>query len=329
MVETSARLLRLLSLLQARPEWSGAALADRLGITGRTLRRDIAKLRGLGYPVLAVPGVAGGYRLGAGAALPPLLLDDDEAVAVALSLRTAAPHAVTGVGEASVRALAKLEQVLPSRLRERAAAIGHATVPLTGPGPVLDADALTTMAHACRNCERLDFGYRDRDGALTARRVEPHRLVQAGYRWYLVARDLDRDDWRTFRADRIETPRRTGIRFRPADPPDAAAFVARAVSTAPYRYQARVLMDAPANVLAGLLPPTVALVEPTAPGRSTLTVGSDSLDALAFRIAMLDLDFTVLEPPELAERLATLAARLGGAARASAASDAGLAGQPP
>jgi len=328
-VETSARLLRLLSLLQARPEWSGAALAGRLGITGRTLRRDIAKLRGPGYPVLAVPGVAGGYRLGAGAALPPLLLDDDEAVAVALSLRTAAPHAVTGVGEASVRALAKLEQVLPSRLRERAAAIGHATVPLTGPGPVLEPEALTTMARACRNCERLDFGYRDRDGELTARRVEPHRLVQAGYRWYLVARDLDRDDWRTFRADRIEEPRRTGIRFRPADPPDAAAFVARAVSTAPYRYQARVLMHAPADVLAGLLPPTVALVEPAAPGHSTLTVGSDSLDALALRIAMLDLDFTVLEPRELAERLTTLAARLGSAARASLASDVGLAGQPP
>ena len=329
MVETSARLLRLLSLLQARSEWSGAALADRLGITGRTLRRDIAKLRGLGYPVLAVPGVAGGYRLGAGAALPPLLLDDDEAVAIALSLRTAAPHAVTGVGEASVRALAKLERMLPSRLRERAAAIGHATVPLTGPGPVLDADALTTMAQACRNCERLDFGYRDRDGALTARRVEPHRLVQAGYRWYLVARDLDRDDWRTFRADRIEKPRRTGIRFRPADPPDAAAFVAQAVSTAPYRYQARILVHAAAEVVAALLPPTVGVVEPAGSDCCLLTVGSDSLDALAFHTAMLDLEFSVLEPRQLAERLAVLATRLGMAARAGAASDAGLAGQPP
>jgi predicted DNA-binding transcriptional regulator YafY len=236
-VETSARLLRLLSLLEARPEWPGTDLAQRLDVTVRTLRRDVAKLRSLGYPVFAVPGVAGGYRLGAGASLPPLLLDDDEAVAIALSLRTAATQSITGVGEASVRALVKLERVLPSRLRERAAAIGHATVPLAGPGPVLDAEALTTMARACRNRERLDFGYRSREGELTARHTEPHRLVQAGYRWYLVARDIDRGEWRTFRADRIEAPRLTGVRFVPVDPPDAAAFVARAVTTAPYRYR--------------------------------------------------------------------------------------------
>jgi predicted DNA-binding transcriptional regulator YafY len=179
--------------------------------------------------------VAGGYRLGAGARLPPLLLDDDEAVAIALSLRTSVLLAVSGVGEASARALVKLEQVLPSRLRERAAAIRQATVPLPGT-PALDADVLTTIARACRECERLEFGYHDRQGGMTMRRAEPHRLVQAGYRWYLVARDIDRDDWRTFRADRIEGPQPTGIRFVPADPPDAAAFVARAVTTAPYRY---------------------------------------------------------------------------------------------
>jgi predicted DNA-binding transcriptional regulator YafY len=322
-VETSARLLRLLSLLEARPEWSGTDLAVRLDVTVRTLRRDVQKLRSLGYPVSATPGVAGGYRLGAGAALPPLLLDDDEAVAVALSLRTSAPHDVTGMGEAAVRALAKLEQVLPSRLRERAAAIGHALVPLTGPGPVLEADALTTMARACRACEQLAFSYRDRDGVVTARRAEPHRLVQAGYRWYLVARDLDRDDWRTFRADRIEAPRLTGIRFVPADPPDAAAFVARAVTTAPYRHQVRILVHAPAEVVADRMPPTVGVLEPTADGRTILTAGSDSLDALAFHTALLDLDFTVLAPPELAERVAALAARL-----AAAASHASLTRQP-
>jgi predicted DNA-binding transcriptional regulator YafY len=321
-VETSARLLRLLSLLEARPEWPGADLAGRLEVTVRTLRRDVQKLRSLGYPVHATPGVAGGYRLGAGAALPPLLLDDDEAIAVALSLRTSAPHDVTGIGEAAVRALAKLEQVLPSRLRERAAAISHALVPLTGPGPVLDASALTTMARACRSCEQLVFGYRDRDGAVTRRRVEPHRLVQAGYRWYLVARDLDRDDWRTFRADRIETPRLTGVRFVPADPPDAAAFVARAITTAPYRHQARILVHAPADVVAERLPPSVGVIEPADAGRAILTAGSDSLDALAFHIAMLDLDFTVLAPPELAERIAVLATRL------AAASHASLGGQP-
>jgi predicted DNA-binding transcriptional regulator YafY len=313
-VETSARLLRLLTLLEVRPEWSGADLAVRLGVTPRTLRRDMAKLRSLGYPVHAEPGVAGGYRLGAGAALPPLLLDDYEAVAVALSLRTSATHAVTGVGEASVRALTKLEQVLPSRLRERAAAIGHATVPLTGPAPTVDADALTTIARGCRGHERLEFGYRSHAGGVTARRVEPHRLVQAGYRWYLVARDLDRDDWRTFRVDRIDGPRLTGVRFVPLDPPDAAAFVARAVTTAPYRYQARVLMHSRPEVVAELMPPSVGVVEAAGDDRCVLTSGADSLDMLAFHIAALDIDFTVLEPPELIERVRALAARLSRAA---------------
>jgi predicted DNA-binding transcriptional regulator YafY len=298
-------------------------------VTPRTIRRDVAKLRSLGYPVNAAPGVAGGYRLGAGAALPPLLLDDDEAVAVALSLRTSALHSVSGVGEASVRALAKLDQVLPRRLRERAAAIGHATVPLIGPDSGLDADALTTIAQGCRRCERLEFCYRDRDGAATARRVEPHRLVQAGYRWYLVARDMDRGDWRTFRADRIQSIRLTGARFVPADPPDAAGFVARAVTTAPYRYQARILVHAPASVVAEQLPPTVGVLAPAGDDLCVLTAGSDSLDALAFHTVMLGCDFVVLEPPELARHLADLAARLGAAAQASTTSHAGLAGQAP
>ncbi len=311
MMDTSVRLLRLLSLLQTRPEWPGPDLADRLEVTVRTLRRDVQKLRMIGYPVHATPGVAGGYRLGAGAALPPLLLDEDEAIAVALSLRTAASHAVTGVGEASVRALAKLEQVLPSRLRERAIAISHATVPLTLPGAVVDADVLTAIARGCRNRERVVFGYRrGLDGDLTDRRVEPHRLVQAGYRWYLVARDVERDDWRTFRADRIESPRLTGVRFEPRDPPDAAAFVANAVSTAPYRYQARVLVHAPASDVAAQVPPTTAFVETVSADSCLLTSGSDSLDSLAFHIAMLGFSFTVQEPPELAERMHALATRL-------------------
>jgi predicted DNA-binding transcriptional regulator YafY len=318
-LETSARLLRLLSLLSTRPDWGAAELAERLGITPRTVRRDVARLRSLGYPVRAAPGVAGGYRLGAGASLPPLLLDDDEAVAVALSLRTSATHAVSGVGEPAVRALAKLEQVLPSRLRERAAAIGQMTVPLTGPGPVLDATVLTSLARACRGRERLEFGYRDHRGGTTARRVEPHRLVQAGYRWYLVARDIDRDDWRTFRADRIEAPRLTGVRFVPADPPDAAAFVARAVTTAPYRYQARILVRAPAGVVAAHVPPTVGVIEPGGADDCVLITGSDSLDALAFHTALLDFDFVVLAPDELVSRLATLAVRLTAASQASLA----------
>jgi predicted DNA-binding transcriptional regulator YafY len=309
MVETSARLLRLLSLLGVKPDWPGAELAARLDVTPRTLRRDVAKLRSLGYPVHAEPGVAGGYRLGAGAALPPLLLDDDEAVAVALSLRSSAAHAVSGVAEACVRALTKLEQVLPARLRERAAAIGQATIPLAGPGPAVDAGTLTTIARACRNHERLAFGYRRRDGGVSSRTVEPHRLVQTGYRWYLVARDLGPDDWRTFRADRIGTPQLTGVRFVPRDPPDAAAFVARSVTTAPYRYQARVLVHAPMAMAAEYVPPTVGVLEPVDDG-CILTSGADSLDVLACYIASMDLDVTVLEPPELIERAAALAARL-------------------
>jgi predicted DNA-binding transcriptional regulator YafY len=319
-LETSARLLRLLSLLEVRPDWSGAELAERLEITERTLRRDMQKLRSLGYPVYATPGVAGGYRLGAGASLPPLLLDDDEAVAVALGLRTAASHAVTGVAEASARALAKLDQVLPSRLRERAAAVSQATVPLTGPGPAVDAETLTTVARACRGREQLNFGYRSRDGKVTERRAEPHHLVQAGYRWYLVARDIEsRDmgqgDWRTFRVDRIQAPRMTGVRFVPHDPPDAASFVANAISTAPYRYRARVLLHAPADVIADQLPPTVGVVEPADDGSCLLTTGSDSLDALTFHLGSLGCDFLVLEPPELIDRIRDLAARLQRAAR--------------
>lgn len=209
-----------------------------------------------------------------------------------------------------MRALAKLEQVLPSRLRERAAAIGQATVPLTGPVPAVTAETLLAIASACRRCERLEFGYRSYEGELTARRVEPHRLVQAGYRWYLVARDLARDDWRTFRADRIDAPRPTGTRFVPRDPPDAAAFVARAVTTAPYRYQARILVHAPAGAVAAQIPPNAGVVEPAGADSCVLTSGSDSLDAIAFHTAMMGFGFTVLEPPELIERLRSLASRL-------------------
>jgi len=309
-VETSARLLRLLSVLQSRPEWPGVELAARLEITPRTLRRDIAKLRSLGYPVQATPGVAGGYRLGAGAALPPLLLDDEEAVAVAISLRSAASHSVTGAGEASVRALAKLEQVLPDRLRERAAAISQATVPLTGPGPAVSAETLVVIARACRSHQVIEFSYRSHDGALSARRAEPHRLVQAGYRWYLVARDLGRAEWRTFRADRIGDLRLTGARFLPRDPPDAAAFVARAVTTAPYRYQARILVHAPATAVAEQIPPSAGVIDPAGPASCVLTSGSDSLGAIAFHVVMMGLRFTVLEPPELIEHVRLLADRL-------------------
>ncbi|HEX3649834.1 MAG TPA: WYL domain-containing protein, partial [Pseudonocardiaceae bacterium] len=235
MLETSARLLRLLSLLQSRPEWSGAELADRLGVTDRTVRRDMDKLRGLGYPVHAGTGVSGGYRLGAGAALPPLLLDDDEAVAVAIGLRTATAGAVTGIEETSVRALAKLEQVLPHRLRRRIGALQDYTVRITvDGGPTVDPDVLTALANACRDHERLRLDYRDHHDTTSRRTVEPHQLVNWGRRWYLVAWDVDRAAWRTFRVDRL-TPRvPTGPRFPPREPPggDVVDYVTRGVASA-------------------------------------------------------------------------------------------------
>ncbi|WP_197359093.1 helix-turn-helix transcriptional regulator, partial [Streptomyces clavuligerus] len=204
MLETSARLLRLLSLLQAHREWSGAELAERLGVTARTVRRDADRLRALGYPVNASPGTGGGYRLGAGARLPPLLLDDEEAVAVAVGLRTSAGQGVEGIGETSVRALAKLEQVLPDRLRRRVSTLNSVTVPmLRVPRVQVDPSVLTELATACRDSEKLRFRYRDHSGSGTRRTVEPHRLVCTERRWYLVAWDLDRADWRTFRVDRV------------------------------------------------------------------------------------------------------------------------------
>jgi predicted DNA-binding transcriptional regulator YafY len=309
--ETSARLLRLLSLLQAQPDWAGPALARRLEITPRTLRRDVQRLRDLGYPVSATPGTAGGYRLAAGAALPPLLLDDEEAVAVAVSLRSAASQPVTGIAEASLRALAKLEQVLPARLAETAAALRLATVTLPRPSAAaVDPDLLLMMARACRNREELTFGYTSRNGTVTRRKAEPHRLVQAGSRWYLMARDARREDWRTFRLDRISGPQPTGARFAHLDPPDAAAFVARSVTTSPYRHQARVLVHAPLAAVAEQVSPAAGMLTADGPDRCVLTWGADSLDVLALHIGLLTAETTILEPPELIAAARDLAGRL-------------------
>jgi predicted DNA-binding transcriptional regulator YafY len=309
-LETSVRLLRLLSILQARPDWTGPELARRLGVTPRTLRRDVARLRELGYPVQATPGVTGGYRLAAGTTLPPLLLDDDEAVAVVLGLRTATSHTVTGIAETSLRALTKLERILPARLRQRTVALRLATVPLPGFTPTVDPDALTAIAEACLSQVRLEFGYRDRAGSASFRTVEPHKLVHTGRRWYLVARDVDRDGWRTFRVDRMDALRSTGTRFVPHDPPDAAAFVAEAVTAAPYRFRARVLMHAPAHAVADRVTPTAGVVEAVDEHSCVLTAGADVLGFLALHLALVGCDFTVLEPAELVDEVGVLAGRL-------------------
>lgn len=310
MLPTSARLLRLLSLLQARPDWTGPELAERLRVSSRTIRSDVEKLRELGYPVHATPGVSGGYRLGAGAALPPLLLDDDEAVAVAVGLRTAAGGAVAGIEEASVRALAKLEQVLPSRLRHRVGAMAAATVTVPGTGPSVDPDVLTAVAGAIRAGERLRFDYENHDGSASRRTTEPHRLVSWGRRWYLVAWDVDRDDWRTFRVDRMTPRTPTGPRFAPREPPggDAAAHVQRGVGEATWRYRATVLLHAPADYAAARLLPGTP-IEPAGEERCVVRVGSDTPHMLTLYLGLLDVDFEVLDAPELSEHLRRTAAR--------------------
>jgi predicted DNA-binding transcriptional regulator YafY len=312
MLETSARLLRLLSLLQTHRDWSGAELADRLGITPRTVRRDVDKLRSLGYPVHASTGSAGGYRLGAGAALPPLLLDDEEAVAVAVGLRTAAGGAVTGIEETSVRALAKLEQVLPDRLRRRVRALTAYTVAVPGrPGPTVDAEVLITLTAACRDNQRLRFDYVAHDGTASVRDTEPHRLVCWGRRWYLLAWDTDRTDWRIFRVDRVRPRVPGGPRFAPREPPaeDLADYVSRRVSAAWHQYTARVRLHAPLAELSARLPRSVGELSAEDDEHCLLTAGADRLDWLAAMIAVLGVDFDVLDPPELRAELRRIADR--------------------
>ncbi|MFI0479786.1 helix-turn-helix transcriptional regulator [Actinomadura sp. 9N215] len=307
MLETSARLLRLLSLLQSRPDWTGPELAERLRVSPRTVRYDIGKLRDLGYPVHAVPGAAGGYRLGAGAALPPLLLDDEEAVAVAVSLRTAAGGSVTGIEETCLRALVKLEQVLPSRLRGRVSALHGYTTPLSGDGPTVAADTLATIAAACRDRRRLRFGYRRHDGDETVRDVEPYRLVHTGRRWYLIGWDVPRDGWRTFRVDRLEPRVPEGPRFTPRPSPPAE-LVPRGVDAALTRHRARVTVHAPAAEIVGRVPASVA-VEPVDDATCVVHASGDTPRRLALNILMLDTAFDVEGPPELLDALSEIARR--------------------
>ncbi|WP_327291805.1 helix-turn-helix transcriptional regulator [Streptomyces sp. NBC_01198] len=318
MLETSARLLRLLSLLQSRRDWTGPELADRLDVTARTVRRDVERLRALGYPVHAAPGTAGGYRLGAGAALPPLLLDDEEAVAVALCLRTGAGGTVEGIEETSVRALAKLEQVLPSRLRHRVQSMQAVTVQPRSHGPIVNQQLLTLVGAACRDREQLRFDYLDHGGSASRRTVEPYRLVHHGHRWYLLAYDVDRTDWRTFRVDRIEPKPPTGPRFTPRElPDDAAAYVAKGVTSRAYRYQAVILLHTSAATLAEYDWTGFGTVTVHDDLSCELRTGFESLEALAMYVGMLGVEFEVKEPPELADHLRTVAARLARAADAA------------
>ncbi len=311
---TTQRVLRLLSLLQSRPVWTGPELAERLGVATRSVRRDVERLRDLGYPVNAARGVGGGYQLGAGRALPPLLLEDEEAVAVAVSLRLAAGGTVAGASEAALRTLAKLDQVMPARLRAEVRAIQNATEILTGAAVEVDGEALLTLARACRDLVRVRFGYADRDGVTSERRVEPVRLVATGRRWYLMGWDVDREDWRTFRLDRMQSVTATTWRYRPREHPDPVKYVQRSVVSSPYRYRASVLVHAPVEVVREKVTATSAVVSAYDERTTLLETGGDSLYALAFHLVWLGHDFEVLEPAELQVALGELGARLTAAA---------------
>lgn len=311
------RTLRLLSILQQRRHWAGGELAARLGVSLRTLRRDVERLRELGYPVEAQPGVDGGYRLAPGAALPPLVLDDDEAVALTVGLQAAAQSAVAGMAEASVRALTTVTQVLPARLRRRAEALGAMTVPAPGSasGAVVDPQVLVAVAGACRDGERLEFSYTAADGARTERLTEPFRLVAMGRRWYLVAYDLGRGDWRSFRLDRLSGPRQTGQRFAPRPLPaeDAAAFVRSGTDARSSGYVVEALVQAPAADVQRRIGPWATVTEEPG-GGSRMRMETYDLGWAALALGSVQAEFTVLSPPELGALLAEWAGRFGRAA---------------
>jgi predicted DNA-binding transcriptional regulator YafY len=312
MLQTSARLLRLLTLMQTRPTWVGADLARRLEVTDRTLRRDVDRLRSLGYPVQATVGAGGGYRLGAGTSMPPLLLDNDEAVAVVIGLRTALRGSVSNIEEASGRALTKLEQLLPTRLRRRVAALQTAIVSAPRNVEVVSSRTLTALAAACHEHLRVTFGYRGHAGDTSRRSVEPLRLVHTGRRWYLVAWDVTRRDWRTFRVDRIGDVAESGERFAPRPPPaeDLGRYVSEGASQAAFPFRARVLLHAPLEAAARALPPEYGHLEAVDARRCIATMGSRSAEELAPWLGALGFELEILDPPELAAAVRAVAGRL-------------------
>jgi predicted DNA-binding transcriptional regulator YafY len=311
-------LLKLLSLLQTRKSWSGSELAERLQVSGRTVRNDIDRLRELGYPVDATRGGQGGYHLGAGADLPPLLLDDEEAVAIVLALSVSQASGVAGTEEASARALGKIQQVLPTRLRRRVDALRAFAVRVQpeGEGPIVESETLALLANACRDHEMLRLSYKKHDGSETRRMVEPHRLVAWGERWYLIAWDLERNDWRTLRADRIVRLDPTGRLFRERElpDPDITTYVSRNVARAAWRYVAYIEIDAPADEVRRDIDSQVGTVTPLPNGRCVLEAGADTLWTIAVWCAAFDRDFRVLDPPELTDYIHLLAGRYARAA---------------
>lgn len=306
---TSGRLLRLLVLLQRRPAWTGPELADRLGVDIRTVRRDIERVRSLGYTVDSTQGVAGGYRLSTGDDMPPLLLDEDEATAVAVLLGISAGAAVPGIERAALATLARVERLLPPRLQRRVKALREETVLLYRPPEPVPASQLAPLAEACAEHQLVRFDYVARTGEATNRRAEPYRLVATTRVWYLVAFDLDRQDWRTFRVDRVKSVVVTGHTFTPRKLENPERLVQAAISSTPYRYRAEVTFPIAPEALSKRVTPNVGIVEAGGAG-AVLKIGADDPTWLASYLIGLDIPFEVLGPPELRAELCSLAERV-------------------
>ncbi|MEU4606233.1 YafY family protein [Kribbella sp. NPDC023972] len=311
---TTERVLTLLGLLQQRQVWTGTELAERLGVTPRTVRRDIERLRTLGYQVHASQGVGGGYQLGHGQDLPPLLLDDEEAIATAVSLLAGAGGAVVGAGDAAVRALTKLDRVLPTRLRREVRALSGSVESFGGGRTPVDPEVIMTLARACRDEVVTGFDYPSR-GEVRRRRIEPYRLVASDRRWYVFAYDLEREDWRSFRVDRMTDVSAGTWRFRPRAAPDAATYVQESVASRVYPHQARFLVHAAADAVRAQIPASAAVVLPRGARHCEVRSGAGSLDFVLLHVVLLGHDFEVLDPPELKDRCRALADRLVSAAK--------------
>ncbi|WP_020390900.1 helix-turn-helix transcriptional regulator [Kribbella catacumbae] len=310
------RLLRLLALLQSRREWSGSELAERLGVTDRTVRRDVERLRSLDYPVTGTTGSAGGYRLASGKNVPPLVLDDDEAVAVAIGLTSAAVGGVAGIEASSMSVLAKLERILPARLRPSVAAVGAAEVVGQDEAPRVDPGLLAVLAACCRDLEIVAFGYESRRGEGSRRRVEPHRLVMVQARWYLLAFDPERADWRTFRVDRVSelAPTRHHFTARPLPADDAASYLVESFAEAEYRHTVRLAVQLPAAVVRenffGSVVGTISAVSESACEVRLSAESPALLTQYVAGIVALGADFTLEATPATTELLRSTGRRL-------------------
>jgi len=304
MGDTPGRMLELLSLLQTRPSWGGVELAARLEVTERTVRRDVERLRHLGYPVEAVPGRFGGYRLSRGGRLPPLLFNDEEAAAIVIGLRSAIDGSITGLEESAVSALTKLDQILPAHVAGRVRALHESTASMlwNGPQEQVDAGHLILLAHACSAEERARFDYVDRGGAPTSRLVEPLRLVRSGWRWYLVAWDVDRTDWRTFRLDRITKPESVGTRFEPRSHPDPVEIMTDGAAIGGYPFRARIRLPLSVEEATRIIPRTFAVLEDEG-GSTVIELGSTNVERMVGYLAGLNPPCEVLDPPELRHAL--------------------------